>query len=216
MEPPEWATGAKVAHFPRVEWNVIPDAATAAAALQRGEADWWERPLNDLLPELERNQQIRTMIQDPSGRLSLMRLNHLQPPFNDVRIRLAVLTAVKQEDYMRATIGDDHSLWRECRSLYVCGTPYTTEDEGRKLMTGNLDAAKKLLDTAGYSGQKVVIISPSDFPVIGPLGDVTAETLKKIGMNVDLQVMDRAPWCSVAHQRNRWRRAAGASSTAPP
>lgn len=197
-EPPEWGTGAKIAYFPRVEWNVIPDSATAAAALQRGEADWWERPLNDLLPALERDQQIRTMIQDPSGRLSLMRLNHLQPPFNDVRIRRAVLTAVKQEDYMRATIGDDHSLWRECRSLYVCGTPYTTEDEGRKLMTGDLDSAKKMLDGAGYSGQKVVIISPSDFPVIGPLGDVTAETLKKIGMNVDLQVMD---WGTVVQRR---------------
>ena len=31
------------------------------------------------------------MIQDPWGAFSLMRLNHLQPPFNDVRIRRAVL-----------------------------------------------------------------------------------------------------------------------------
>jgi peptide/nickel transport system substrate-binding protein len=198
QEAPDWATGAKIAHFPRVEWNVIPDPSTSSAALQRGEADWWERPLNDLFPELERNKQIRTMIQDPSGRLSLMRLNHLQPPFNDVRVRRAVLTAVKQEDYMRATIGDDRSLWRECRSLYVCGTPYTTEDEGRKLMTGDVDTARKLLQASGYSGEKVVIISPSDFPVIGPLGDVTAEALKKIGMNVDLQVMD---WGTVVQRR---------------
>src|SRR5262249_52852256 len=78
-EPPDWGTGAKVAHFPRVEWNVISDPSTAASALQKGEADWWERPLNDLLPQLERNAQIRTMIQDPSGRLSIMRLNHLHP-----------------------------------------------------------------------------------------------------------------------------------------
>jgi peptide/nickel transport system substrate-binding protein len=198
QEAPDWATGAKIAHFPRVEWNVIPDPSTSSAALQRGEADWWERPLNDLFPELERNRQIRTMIQDPSGRLSLMRLNHLQPPFNDVRARRAVLTAVKQEDYMRATIGDDRSLWRECRSLYVCGTPYTTEDEGRKVMTGDVDLARKLLQASGYSGEKVVIISPSDFPVIGPLGDVTAEALKKIGMNVDLQVMD---WGTVVQRR---------------
>ncbi|MEJ0016528.1 MAG: ABC transporter substrate-binding protein [Acetobacteraceae bacterium] len=198
-EAPDWATGAKVAHFPRVEWNVIPDPSTAASALQKGEADWWERPLNDLLPQIERNPQLRTMIQDPSGRLSLMRLNHLHPPFNDVRIRRAVLTAVKQEDYMRATIGDDRTLWRECRSLYVCGTPYTSEDAGRRLMTGDLDAARRMLDAAGYAGQKVVIISPSDFPVIGPLGDVTAETLKKIGINVDLQVMD---WGTVVQRRS--------------
>jgi len=26
----------------RIEWVVIPDPATAAAALQNGEIDWWE------------------------------------------------------------------------------------------------------------------------------------------------------------------------------
>lgn len=35
--------GPKVAHFGRVEWVVIPDIATAAAALRRGEVDWWEQ-----------------------------------------------------------------------------------------------------------------------------------------------------------------------------
>jgi peptide/nickel transport system substrate-binding protein len=49
-EPPEWATGAKIANFPRIEWRIIPDSATAAAALQNGEVDWWEQPLPDLLP----------------------------------------------------------------------------------------------------------------------------------------------------------------------
>jgi peptide/nickel transport system substrate-binding protein len=28
-EAPDWASGAKIAHFPRVEWNIIPDPATA-------------------------------------------------------------------------------------------------------------------------------------------------------------------------------------------
>jgi peptide/nickel transport system substrate-binding protein len=197
-EPPDWASGGKVAHFPRVEWNIIPDPATASAALLKGEADWWERPLNDLMPMLERDSHIRTMIQDPSGRLSLLRMNHLQPPFDDVRIRRAAMTAVKQEDYMRATIGEDTSLWRTCHSLFVCGTPFTTEDEGKRLMTGDLKAARRMLDEAGYAGQRVVIVSPTDFPVIGPLGNVTAEALRKIGMNVDLQEMD---WGSVLQRR---------------
>ena len=72
---------------------------------------------------------------------------------------------------MRATIGDDRTLWRECKQPLCVGTPYTTEDAGRRLMTGDLDAARRMLDAAGYAGQKVVIISPSDFPVIGPLGE---------------------------------------------
>ena len=39
QEPAEWMTGGKVAHFERVVWRVIPDSATAAAALLRMEIE---------------------------------------------------------------------------------------------------------------------------------------------------------------------------------
>jgi len=41
-------------------------------------------------------------------------MNHLYPPFNDVRARRAILMAMSQEDYMRAVVGDDTGLWRRC------------------------------------------------------------------------------------------------------
>lgn len=197
-EAPEWATGAKIAYMPRVEWNVIPDPSTAAAAMLRGEADWWERPFNDLLPSLLRNAGIGSMIADPSGRTSIMRFNCLHPPFDNVRIRQAVRLAVNQEDYMRAAVGDDPALWRFCQSLFPCGTPYATEADGKRLMPGDRAAAKRLLQEAGYAGQKVVVINPTDFPLIGPLGQVTADLLKAIGMNVDLQESD---WGTVVQRR---------------
>lgn len=197
-EKADWATGGKVAYFDRVEWQILPDPATVSAALQNNEVDWWERPLNDLLPTLARDRGVQTKIQDVGGRLALMRLNHLQPPFNDVRLRRAVLMSVDQDEYLRATYGDDTTLWSQCHSIYPCRTPYANEDEAKRVMRGDLDAARKMLKDAGYAGQKVVIISPSDYPQIGPLGQVTADRLKRIGMNVDLQEMD---WGSVTQRR---------------
>ncbi|MCW3475001.1 ABC transporter substrate-binding protein [Limobrevibacterium gyesilva] len=197
-EKPDWATGGKVAYFPRIEWKIIGDPATAGAALQNGEIDWWEQPLSDLLPTLAKDKNIALQIDNPQGRESLMRLNHLQAPFNDVRIRRAVLMAVNQEDYMRATFGDDTSLWSICHSQFPCGTPYETQDNG-KWMKSDLNAARAALKEAGYNGQKVVIINPTDFPAIHPLGLVTADTLKKIGMNVDLQETD---WGTVVQRRS--------------
>ena len=47
-EPADYAAGGKRAYFPRIEWTIIPDAATAAAALQAGEIDWWEVAPADL------------------------------------------------------------------------------------------------------------------------------------------------------------------------
>lgn len=195
-EAPVWGTGAKIAHFPRIEWRVIPDAATAAAALQNAEVDWWEQPLSDLLPVLARDRNITVEVDNPQGRLSFIRMNHLQAPFNDVRMRRAVRTAVRQDDYMRTTFGDDQSLWRLCRSTFPCATPFETELPD--LMPGDLAKARQMLKDAGYAGEKVVIINPTDFAVINPLGVVTADLLKQIGMNVDLQQTD---WGTLIQRR---------------
>ena len=50
----DWTAGPKTALVDRVEWHVIPDPGIAAAALQAGEADWWEQPLPDLYPVLRK------------------------------------------------------------------------------------------------------------------------------------------------------------------
>ena len=196
-EPAEWATGGKIAYFPRIEWRIISDPSTASAALQNGEIDWWEQPLADLLPLFAKDKNITLQTDIPQGRLSILRMNALQTPFNNVGIRRAVMMAVNQEDYMRASFGDDKSLWKVCRSLFPCDTPYETKSDGAWLK-GDLDGARAQLKSAGYNGEKVVIINPTDFPAIHPLGQVTADTLKKIGMNVDLQEMD---WGTVVQRR---------------
>ena len=196
-EAPDWATGGKVAHFQRVEWSIIPDPATAAAAIHNGEIDWWEQPISDLLPTLGADKSLTLMVSNPQGNESLMRMNCLQPPFNDVAIRRAVLMAVNQDDYMEATFGDDHSLWKVCRSEFPCGTAYETDDDGT-LMKGDLKAAQAALKATSYAGQRVVLLNPSDYPAISPLCLVTADLLKKIGFNVDLQTMD---WGTVVQRR---------------
>jgi peptide/nickel transport system substrate-binding protein len=196
-EPPDWGAGGKVAHFPRIEWHIIPDPATALAALQSGEMDWWERPQVDLQPVLAKDRNIVLEVSDPAGRLAFMRMNCLHPPFDDVRIRRAVAMGINQEDYMRASHGDDTSLWAVCRSLYPQHTPYYT-DAGAETMKADLPRARAMLKEAGYGGQKALVINPTDYPDIGPLGEVSYALLKQIGVNVELQETD---WGSVVQRR---------------
>ena len=109
QEKPSWLSGGKQIMVDRVEWVVMPDPATAAAALQNGEIDWWENPIADLVPVLKKNRNISVDIGDPLGNIGSFRMNHLYPPFNDVKARRAVLMALSQEDYMRAVeIGRAH------------------------------------------------------------------------------------------------------------
>jgi peptide/nickel transport system substrate-binding protein len=200
-EPSDWASGGKVAHFPRIEWHILPDPATAAAALQSGEVDWLEQPLADLVPTLQRNRNIEVGILNPTGLMSIMRLNHLQAPFNNLRVRQAVALAVDQADYMRSTLGDDRNIWQECRSLFPCGTPYGVENLSElNAPPRSLDRARAALQASGYNGEKVVIINPTDFPLIGPHGQVTADRLRRIGMNVELAETD---WGTVVQRRVR-------------
>src|SRR5262245_27341167 len=89
--PIEGSAGPKRVYFDRVEWMTVPDAGTAAAALQAGEIDWVENVAWDLLPILSRRADLRIWVQDPSGTMPIMRFNHLHPPFNDARVRRALL-----------------------------------------------------------------------------------------------------------------------------
>ena len=197
QEQADWASGGKVAYFQRIEWKIIPDAATAAAALQSGEVDWWEQVQADLVPLLKRNNKLKIGLANPTGYLGVMRFNELFPPFNDPRIRRAVMMAVNQDDYMRSVTGNDPSAFRTCKALFPCGTPLGSEI-GAPDMKGDLAAGRRMLKEAGYAGQKVVIINPTDFPSIGPFGDVTYDLLKKLGMNVELQDTD---WGTVVQRR---------------
>src|SRR6202022_3501899 len=56
QEKASWLAGGKQMLLDRVEWVVMPDPATASAALQNGEVDWWESPITDLVPVLKKNR----------------------------------------------------------------------------------------------------------------------------------------------------------------
>jgi len=199
QEKASWLAGGKQILIDRVEWVVIPDPATAAAALQNGEVDWWESPITDLVPTMKTNRNISVDIADPLGNVGSFRMNHLYPPFNNVKARRAVLMALSQEDYMRALVGDDTSLWKPLPGFFTPDTPLYTE-EGGEILKGKRDiaAAKKLLAESGYAGEPVICLVAQDQPITKAQGDVTADLLKQIGMNVDFVATD---WGTVGSRR---------------
>jgi peptide/nickel transport system substrate-binding protein len=197
QEAPDWTSGGKVANFDRVEWKVIPDASTAASALQAGEVDWWEQVQADLVPLLRKNADVVLGPSNPQGYVAGMRFNHLHPPFNDERLRKAIQIAVNQDDYMRAVTGNDPSLFQMCKSQFPCGTTYGEQVSGPP-MSGDVARARAMLKEAGYGGQKAVIINPTDFATIAPLGELTYDLFKQLGINTEMVAAD---WGTVVQRR---------------
>ncbi len=197
--------GPKIAHFDRIEWNVIPDLATAAAAMQRGEADWWEQPSFDLLPLMRRAVDLRVSLVDVTGNTGLMRLNQLYPPFDNAAIRRALLPALSQADYMTVIVGEETASARGDVGYFTPGSAMAS-DAGMSAITGPRDIARarREVAAAGYGGEKVVLMTPSDYPRINALALVAADMMQRCGLNVDVQAMD---WGSVIMRR---------ASKAPP
>ena len=197
-EPASWLAGGKRMLVDRIEWIIMPDPATASAALQNGEVDWWENPITDLVPVLSKTRNVVADIADPLGNIGSFRMNHLHPPFNDLKVRRAVLTALNQEDYMRALVGDEDKLWKALPGFFTPDTPLYTEEGGEVLKMRNLEAAKKLLAESSYAGQPVVCVVAQDQPITKAFGDVTADLLKQLGMKVDFVATD---WGTVGARR---------------
>ncbi len=194
----EWTSGPKIVNFDRVEWHVIPDTGTAAAAMQSREMDWWENPTSDMLPLL-RQAKLQVEITDPTGLMACMRLNELHPPFDNPAIRRALLKAVNQSDFMIAVAGTDPMLWHVPTGIFCPGTPMAS-DVGLEVFTGPRDyaGAKRDIEAAGYKGEKVVVLAPTDFPILKAEADVGSDVMRKIGLSVDYQAMD---WGTVVQRR---------------
>ncbi len=197
-EPASWLAGGKRMMVDRVEWVIMPDPATASAALQNGEVDWWENPITDLVPVLRRNRNIAVDIADPLGNIGSFRMNHLHAPFNNVKVRQAVMTALSQRDYMTALVGNDENLWRTLGGFFTPGTPLYTEEGGEMMKAANLERGRQMLRESGYAGEPVICLVAQDQPITKAMGDVTADLLRRLGMTVDYVATD---WGTVGQRR---------------
>jgi peptide/nickel transport system substrate-binding protein len=198
---PSFTAGPKIAHVERIEWHTIPDAATAAAALQQGEVDWWEQPIPDLLPLLQKDKSIAIEIIDPAGNIGIMRVNSLYPPFDNPAIKHALLGAISQADFMQAVVGSDPKMWHAGAGVFPPGTPLAST-AGMDAFSDDpdYDKVKRALEAAGYRGEKVTFMAATDFPVINALCEVSADMFHKAGMNLEYQATD---WGSVTTRRNK-------------
>ncbi len=191
--------GPKRPVMDRVEWSIVPDNATAVAALQRGEIDWLQTPQPDLLPVLRKDKAITVRTIAPTGLIAYMRFNHLLPPFNNAALRRALIGAVKQSDYMVAVNGEDRSLWRDEVGYFCPGTPLAS-NVGMEALNGPRDYAKvkREIEAAGYKGEKIALMVAADVLYLKLMGDVTADVFRKVGLNVDYQSID---WTTLVQRR---------------
>ena len=198
-EPPSGLAGGKVVKVDRVEWITIPDQQTQVNALLNGEIDLVEIVPPDLLPLLQKDKNIKTLVTNTAGRQYAMRFNVLYKPFDNAKIRQAVLYALDQKAFLEANVGNPN-YYTLCKSLYPCGSPLATTKGWDDKLSGNTAKARELLKEAGYDGTPVVLLHQTDIAGHSNLATVAKPQLEAAGFKVDLQAMD---WQTLVARRNK-------------
>lgn len=197
-EPASGLAGGKKTRFDRVEWLYIPDANSAAAALRKGEVDLIEQVPPDYINPLRSDPGIQLV---PSGSWQgWMVMNQLHPPFNNPKVRQAVLKAVNQDRFMAAMGYPKDLRVTQCATFFICGGANESFAGAEPWRTPDVAKARQMLAEAGYKGEKVVLLVPSDVTYLNAEALMAAQTMRSMGMNVDLQTSD---WASIGGRRAR-------------
>jgi len=200
--PRGWTSGGKAVHFDRVEWRTMPDPSTATNALLAGEADWQEYAYHDQLPLLRRGRNVRVQVLDRTGFVCMVRMNHLQAPFNDPAIRRALWHALDQTQFMQAIVGPgERDLYHVPLGFFCPGTPMAS-DAGLEALTSprSVERSRAALREAGYRGEPVVLMIPSTSSAGPPIGAVMEDLLKRVGMAIEVYSVE---FNAMLQRRNR-------------
>ena len=196
-EPASGLAGGKVVKVDRVEWLTLPDTSTQVNALINGEIDLVEIVPPDLLPLLAKEKGVKVVVTNTFGRQYAMRFNVLFKPFDNAKVRQAVLYALDQKEMLEANVGNP-AYYKECKSLFPCGSPLESTKGWEDKVSGNVAKAKQLLAESGYDGTPAVFLHQTDTSGHNNLATVAKAQLEKIGLKVDLQPMD---WQTLVSRR---------------
>ena len=197
-EPASGTAGGKVVKVDRVEWHVLPDDQTAMSAILAGEIDVWDGVPSDLLPILKADPNVSLALTNKSGWFGYLIPNHRHPPFDNAKAREALAWLIDQASYLHAMVGNA-DIYEECASMFTCGMGMATDVKNEAVAGQDLEKARQLFAEAGWDSSKpIVLLDPTDEQEVHAAILVTAQALRRIGLNADVQVMD---WATMVKRR---------------
>jgi len=170
--------------------KIIPDSVTRITALRTGEVDWavWIDPT--VLQILKGESGIKTMQVQTTDRYTLWMNVQSGTPVDDVRVRQAISVALdRQEIVDLALVGSGVPSGPIPVGLTEYVLPY--EELPLYKDAPNLEMARVLLESAGYpNGFDLNIVTSPQYPLQAKAGEVVQQQLRKIGINVTLEVVE--------------------------
>lgn len=189
-----------------ITFKVITDDQTRYASLQSGQIDLTDTAVSTVVSQADHNQSINKVERfvDP---LAEIMLNLAVKPFNDLRVRQALLYATDQQDFIRRIQGGDGKVSTE---PYLPGSPwYVPSGYPTK---PDLPKARRLVDAykrdQGITGPLKFTLGCTPTPSNAAAMKLLKSQWSKVGIDAQLNYTEQATYINNAimgsYQANCW------------
>ncbi|MDB5818607.1 MAG: hbpA [Rhizobacter sp.] len=193
-----WKSGP-LPMFRRAIFQTVPQAASRAAALRKGDADVaLQLPPKDIDAMTDRSQA-RIVTVPVTTAFRFVAFDTQAKPFDDVRVRQAVAWALPYTSLFRgASLGRGEPLYGAgstvpATSRFPQAYPYDTQLQKARQLMADAGLAEGFKTTFSYSTGDVAIAEPAALLI--------QEALRRIAITVDIQKVPAGQWGGLLTER---------------
>lgn len=184
---PDGLTGSKRPLVDDLRFVVIPDSATAKAALLKGDIDIVPDLANADVVELKKGSPVKLSVVSHMGLVGLI-IQTRDPVLGNVKLRRAIAAALDKPELVAAVTD---GLGKANGSIVPSLSGYHGKVQEEDIAYDPA-AAKKLIAEAGYKGEKIVMLANKRYPQSFNTAVVAQQMLQAVGLNVDIEVLEWA------------------------
>ena len=183
--------GGPLPYFRRVICQTIPEAATRASLIEKGDADLSIDLQASDVPTLAQRGRVKLVSTPQFNAFTMVAFNTQVAPFNNVKLRQAVAAALPYQDIFKAALFE--------RGAPLFGASWQGSPENGKFpqplpLATNLERARALLAEAGYPNglDTTFSFNVGSAATSEPMAALVKESLGRIGIRVEIQKLPDA------------------------
>jgi len=189
-----WNRGSvdKSAFFKRVIVQTVPEPATRANLVERGDADITVDLQASDVQSLESKGTLKVISTPQYNSVTFISMNNTIPPFDNINVRRAVAYALPYDDMFKAALfGRGTPLFG---ATWTDGKPPTSTFPFPQPVKLDLDKAREYLKAAGMPDgfSTTFSFNVGQASTAEPMAALVKESLGKIGIKVDIQKLPDA------------------------
>ena len=185
-EEPSHLAGAKIAYIETLDAVIVESEDVRLASVVSGAADHAAAiPAGDLAESLNHADIVTTRLNRPGFQVGLA-FNTLTPSLGfdgpGLSLRRSIQYGLSAQRAMASSMLDPR-LWQLCPSLHLCGTRWEKPGGDSEFLydQGNRGRSETLRSRAGYVDETIVLLNPTDMPVLSRITTDITDQLNELG-----------------------------------